>query len=181
MAVDKLVDSAQLDADLTSVADAIRTKGGTSASLAFPADFVSAIAAIPSGGGSGITKETGTFTGNGSNTISFVVGKHKSPDIVIIERSDYTSMTAVADRAHAATVAVKGVLCASTYTAASSTSLSNGGVRADAGADWYNGTSIANNQIGYVQSTYTLYNKAGNNQNLWSSSLSYKYTLIFLS
>lgn len=51
MAVDKLVDSSQLDSDLTSVANAIRTKGGTSASLAFPADFVSAIAAIPSGGG----------------------------------------------------------------------------------------------------------------------------------
>lgn len=51
MAVDKLVDSTQLDSDLTSVANAIRTKGGTSASLAFPAGFVSAIAAIPSGGG----------------------------------------------------------------------------------------------------------------------------------
>ena len=51
MAVDNLVDSSQLDADLTSVANAIRTKGGTSASLAFPADFVSAIGAIPTGGG----------------------------------------------------------------------------------------------------------------------------------
>lgn len=51
MAVDKLVDSAQLDADLTSVANAIRTKGGTSASLAFPTGFVSAVEAIPSGGG----------------------------------------------------------------------------------------------------------------------------------
>ena len=47
MAVDKLVDSTQLDADLALVADAIRTRGGTSASLAFPADFVSAILAIP--------------------------------------------------------------------------------------------------------------------------------------
>lgn len=51
MAVDKLVDSTQLDSDLTSVANAIRTKGGTSASLAFPADFVSAINAISGGGG----------------------------------------------------------------------------------------------------------------------------------
>ena len=51
MAVDKLVDSTQLDADLTSVANAIRTKGGTSANLAFPAGFVSAVQAIPSGGG----------------------------------------------------------------------------------------------------------------------------------
>lgn len=52
MAVDKLVDSTQLDADLTSVANAIRTKGGTSAQLAFPSGFVSAVEAIPTGGGS---------------------------------------------------------------------------------------------------------------------------------
>ena len=39
--------------DLTAVADAIRTKGGTSASLAFPAGFVSAVQAIETGGGGG--------------------------------------------------------------------------------------------------------------------------------
>lgn len=49
MAVDKLVDSTQLDADLTSIANAIRTKGGTSAQLAFPSEFVSAINAITTG------------------------------------------------------------------------------------------------------------------------------------
>lgn len=51
MAIDKAIDSTQLDADLTSVANAIRTKGGTSAALAFPSGFVQAIADIPSGGG----------------------------------------------------------------------------------------------------------------------------------
>lgn len=51
MSLDKLVDSSQLDTDLTSVANAIRTKGGTSAQLAFPAGFVSAVQAIPTGGG----------------------------------------------------------------------------------------------------------------------------------
>ena len=51
MALDKLVDSAQLDADLEDVADAIRAKGGTSAQLAFPAGFVSAIGDISTGGG----------------------------------------------------------------------------------------------------------------------------------
>lgn len=35
--------------DLTSVAEAIRTKGGTSASLSFPDEFLSAISAIPTG------------------------------------------------------------------------------------------------------------------------------------
>lgn len=47
MALDKLVDSAALDANLTSVANAIRTKGGTSSPLAFPAGFVAAVEAIP--------------------------------------------------------------------------------------------------------------------------------------
>lgn len=71
MAVDKLVDSTQLDADLTSVANAIRAKGGTSASLAFPADFVSAIAAIPTGGGS--SAETGSFVATTSDTLTISV------------------------------------------------------------------------------------------------------------
>lgn len=39
------------DTDLASIANTIRTKGGTSASLAFPSDFVQAIEDIPSGGG----------------------------------------------------------------------------------------------------------------------------------
>lgn len=61
MAVDKLVDSAQLDADLTSVANAIRTKGGTSAQLAFPSGFVSAIGAIS---GSSVYMAQYTLTGD---------------------------------------------------------------------------------------------------------------------
>lgn len=49
------------DADLTSVANAIRTKGGTSAQLAFPSGFVSAVEAIPTGGG-GASMQSGTIT-----------------------------------------------------------------------------------------------------------------------
>lgn len=64
MAVDKLVDSTQLDADLTSVANAIRTKGGTSAQLAFPAGFVSAVQDIPTG--TTPTLITKTITENGT-------------------------------------------------------------------------------------------------------------------
>lgn len=44
--------------DLTSVANAIRAKSGGSGQLAFPAGFVSEIGAIPSGGGSPLTKLT---------------------------------------------------------------------------------------------------------------------------
>lgn len=69
MALDKLVDSSQLDTDLTSIANAIRTKGGTSAQLAFPAEFISAIEAI-SGGGGGLKYETGVFTLDSDQTVS---------------------------------------------------------------------------------------------------------------
>ena len=48
--------------ELASIADAIRTKGGTSASLTFPAGFVSAIQAI-SGGGGAVTHVSSTFNG----------------------------------------------------------------------------------------------------------------------
>lgn len=50
MAVDKLVDSAQLESGLSDIADAIRAKTGKSASMEFPSEFVSEIGSIPSGG-----------------------------------------------------------------------------------------------------------------------------------
>lgn len=74
MALDKAVDSAQLNADLTAVADAIRTKGGTSAQLAFPDGFVSAVQAIEGAPDLQIVVTTSagaTVTAtNGSKTIS---------------------------------------------------------------------------------------------------------------
>lgn len=59
MAYDKVIDSAVLDADLLSVANAIRSKGGTSGNLAFPTGFVNAIAAIETGS---VTVETHEIT-----------------------------------------------------------------------------------------------------------------------
>ena len=47
------------DTELTSVADAIRTKGGTSAALSFPTDFVNAIDAIQTGGASRVRVNLG--------------------------------------------------------------------------------------------------------------------------
>lgn len=47
--------------DLTSVADAIRTKAGISGGLSFPDGFVSEIGNIPSGGSANVV--TGTFKG----------------------------------------------------------------------------------------------------------------------
>lgn len=70
MAYDKVIDASVLDTNLTSIANAIRSKGGTSASLAFPAGFVNAISAIETGK---VTTEVHEITfasdlGNGTNT-----------------------------------------------------------------------------------------------------------------
>ena len=62
-----MTDYIATDTDLTAVANAIRTKGGTSASLEWPSGFSSAIAAIPTG----ITP-TGTvsITSNGTHDVT---------------------------------------------------------------------------------------------------------------
>lgn len=49
MATYKVIDAEQLDADMTSVADAIRTKGGTAVELEWPEGYKTAIAAIETG------------------------------------------------------------------------------------------------------------------------------------
>ena len=84
MAIDKAVDSSALNSNLTAVANAIRTKGGTSAQLAFPAGFVSAIGNIPTG--TPVRTYSGSFTtdANGEATINCGF----KPDLVYIEGYD---------------------------------------------------------------------------------------------
>lgn len=59
------------DTELTSIANAIRTKGGTGASLPFPDGFVSAVQNIPTGGGSTLISksitENGTYNASSDN------------------------------------------------------------------------------------------------------------------
>jgi hypothetical protein len=53
MAENKVVNATQLDADLTSIANAIRAKAESSDSLVFPSGFVDAIANLSSGDSEG--------------------------------------------------------------------------------------------------------------------------------
>lgn len=69
------------DNDLVSVADAIRTKGGTTESLAFPNGFIDAIDNIQTGGGGDVGYDLNKFyldtdftnDGLGSGTLTFTV------------------------------------------------------------------------------------------------------------
>lgn len=75
MAVDKLVDSTQLNSDLTSVANAIRAKSGGSSQLAFPSGFVSEIGNIPSSGsGMSIDWAEVTEVTIGANSVTNTTG-----------------------------------------------------------------------------------------------------------
>lgn len=87
MALDKAVDSNVLDAGLTSVADAIRTKGGTTADLAFPDGFVSAVNAISTG--VNVQKASGRVTTSTKGLATINCGF--KPDLVVFFVSTYTS------------------------------------------------------------------------------------------
>ena len=66
MAVDRAIDSTEFDSKLTTVADAIRTAGGTTEPMSFPSGMVEAIAAIQAGSGgielNGYQVSEGSFT-----------------------------------------------------------------------------------------------------------------------
>ena len=98
MAIDKLVDSSQLDTDLTSIANAIRAKGGTSAQLTFPNEFVTAINAISGGGGS--TLVTKTITENGTYTATDDDADGYSEVTVNVPTSGSSAWTKVAETSY---------------------------------------------------------------------------------
>lgn len=72
MADYKFVDADQLDSDLSGIANAIRKKGGTSASMSFPNGFSSAINAISTG--VTVQRKSGTFTTNSSGAATVYCG-----------------------------------------------------------------------------------------------------------
>ena len=63
MANYKVVDAGKLDADLQTVADAIKAKAGTEEAMEFPSGFASAVESIETGGGADHTQEDGLITG----------------------------------------------------------------------------------------------------------------------
>lgn len=89
-----MADYLATDAELKSIADAIRTKGGTSEALSYPDGFVSAIEGISGGGGSGIQMQQITVELD-ADQIWLPLGElTEIPEILIISSYDpsiYTS------------------------------------------------------------------------------------------
>lgn len=110
MALDKAVDSAQLNADLTAVADAIRTKGGTSAQLTFPDGFVSAVQAIEGAPDLQIVVTTSagaTVTATkGNKTVSGTADASGNCTLIVDEVGTWTVTAATAGTTETADVVV---------------------------------------------------------------------------
>lgn len=91
------------DTDLTAVANAIRTKGGTSAQLAFPQGFVDAIAAIQTGGGEDHTVEdallTRSFSGTYENSRITSLGGNALRGIRYLTSVSFPNVTTIGDYA----------------------------------------------------------------------------------
>ena len=90
MALDKVVDSAMLDAGMKSVADAIRAKAGTTDLLAWPDGFKAAVDGIQTGGGGGSTsdavmKDVNFYDYDGTLVASYTLAEAKAlttlPDV----------------------------------------------------------------------------------------------------
>ena len=88
MALDKVVDSAALDAEMTSVANAIRAKTGNTDMLAWPDGFLAAIAEITGGATEPYIEEV--IDGNG-NLINATLHGH-----TIISNSAFENCTMLA-------------------------------------------------------------------------------------
>ena len=91
------------DTNLTAVANAIRTKGGTSAQLEFPDDFVSAIGDIQTGGGMTVeplsVTENGTYTaptGKAYSPVTVNVSGGGTDTLLALENNTLTSWTSTA-------------------------------------------------------------------------------------
>lgn len=84
------------ESSLTSLAEAIRAKGGTSDTLAFPSGFVEAIEAIQTGGGGtenllfGLPYATGSFTAAEDITSTYTICT--LPDSVLIAANRQTAL-----------------------------------------------------------------------------------------
>lgn len=83
-----MADYLTTDAELKSIADAIRTKGSTSETLSYPDGFVSAIEGISGGGGSGIQMQQITVELDADQIWLPLGGLTEIPEILIISSYD---------------------------------------------------------------------------------------------
>ena len=96
MALDKVVDSAALDAEMTSVANAIRAKTGNTDMLAWPNGFLAAIAEITGGGGAGLAYDMGEFVLDADTKgfkLSLPHNLGEIPEFILVWTDDFAGLS----------------------------------------------------------------------------------------
>ena len=97
MALDKVVDSAALDTEMTSVANAIRAKTGNTDTLAWPDGFATAIAGITGGGGAGLAYDMGEFVLDADtkflNPTSLPHNLGEIPEFILVWTDDFAGLS----------------------------------------------------------------------------------------
>lgn len=83
MALDKVVDSAALDAGMALVADAIRAKSGTTEPLMWPDGFKAAVEGITGGIAGAVLLESGEFTLAEDTANEYTVELNDVPDLFV--------------------------------------------------------------------------------------------------
>lgn len=98
MALDKVVDSAVLDAEMTSVANAIRAKTGNTDMLAWPDGFATAIAGITGGGVIGLAYDIGEFVLDAdvkNLNLSLPHNLGEIPEFILVWTEDFAGLSEV--------------------------------------------------------------------------------------
>ena len=97
MALDKVVDSAALDAEMTSVANAVRAKTGNTDMLAWPDGFLTAIAEITGGGGAGLAYDMGEFVLDADTKVlhppSLPHNLGEVPEFILVWTDDFVGLS----------------------------------------------------------------------------------------
>lgn len=97
MALDKVVDSAALDAEMTSIANAIRAKTGNTDTLAWPDGFATAIAGITGGGVIGLAYDMGEFVLDADtkflNPPSIPHNLGEVPEFILVWTDDFAGLS----------------------------------------------------------------------------------------
>ena len=167
MAFDKLVDSTQLDSDLTSVANAIRTKGDTLSTLSFPTGFVTAINNITTGGAT----VTGSFVGSG--TIEESISCDFEPDLIYI----YGDLSGSIDlRGVVSIIIIKDTMALQTSDTSSS-SVTENGQYLNHNIAGYNESETSYLHATYSNETLTISTGTNSASNRFNSSVTYGYIL----
>ena len=105
-----MADYRATSAEITAVADAIRTKGSTSSPLAWPNGFVSAVQAIPTGGGSG--KEDDIIDGTiseYSNSSVTAIRNYAFAECAALISVDFPAVTTIGSYAFTSCSSLEGI------------------------------------------------------------------------